>query len=397
MGRTRIEIEYPEAEMRRNKARMDAARRFEYVDRAPAILGICPRYVLSERGVSWAEYFSDARTMMRHQLLNQKWIIENVDDDRCVAPEVSVIPDFENAANASGAGCEILWQESQSSRAVPFLEAPEDAFAYQPRDHTSGLWGKRLDWYRQMNEMADDFEVVFNGQRIPIRIWMAIGGESPFMCALDMAGDNFLIWLKEAPDAAHHLLEKLTDSFIQVETLFREIQGNPVKGGIITSDDPVSMLSLRTYREMIVPYTKRLYEAFSEPGGQRGMHMCGRNYHVIDALADDLKVTSMDGYGYVNPPEAYLEKLSGKAVLIGNIDPILLERGPKSEIRDACVHLLDVLGPGGGVVLQDGFNVSPGTPIEHLNILKQTSVEYGIPRGAAVVNDRPPMNSRRHL
>ena len=377
MARTRIEIRYPEKDMVANRARMEACRKFQYVDRPPVLLGIEARYTLDVRGIGWDEYFSDPYTQMYHQLLNQKWILENIPDDRCTAPGVWVWPDWQNIVNASGAGCEIIFSNDETPRARPFLFTPEDVHAYEPRDHTSGLWGKRLEWYRQMMDLRSRFQVIFNGEEVEIGVGLGINGDSPFMTALDMAQDHFLLWLVEAPEVAHELMHKLTESYIRVETHYRTLRGVPIGSGFGLSDDPVGMLSLKTYREMIVPYTKRLYDVFAPPPAPRGMHLCGKNYHVIDALVDDLHVTSMDGYGSPNPPEAYVERMAGRVVLAGNIDPMLLLNGPPSEIRAACSHLLDVLGPYGGVILEDGFNVCPGTPIEHLAILREVAIEYG--------------------
>lgn len=379
MSRTRIEILYPAAEMERNRLRLEAARQFRYTDRTPVVLGIEARYTLRERGIGWDEYFSDPRTQMHHQLLNQKWCIENVPDDRCTGPGVWVQPDWQNIVNASGAGCEIIFDNLETPRARPFIHTPEDVAAYSPRDHNCGLWFKRLRWYLRMLELRKEFQVLFNGEEVPIHVGLGINGDSPFMTALDMAQDAFLMWLAEAPDVAHELLNKITCSFIEVESYYREIRGVPVDSGFGLSDDPVGMLSLATYRRMVVPYTKRLYDTFAPPGKPRGMHLCGKNYHVIDALMDDLCVTSMDGYGSPNMPEAYLERMSGKVVLHGNIDPMLLLNGPVSEIRNASAHLLDVLGSGGGVVLADGYNVCPETPLAYLAVLREVAEEFGAP------------------
>jgi len=195
----RIEINYPESEMEKNRRRWQAAMRFEWYDRVPVLLGLEARYALAERGVGWLEYFSDPKTQMYHQLLNQKFFIENAPDDRCQAPSVTVSPDFQNITNASGCGCEIIWSDKETPRARPFLDSPEEALAWKPRDHTSGLWGKRLRWYDEMLALRDEFRVFFNGEEIPIRVGLCINGDSPFMTALEMAQHKFLLWMKECP------------------------------------------------------------------------------------------------------------------------------------------------------------------------------------------------------
>ncbi|MBI3921722.1 MAG: hypothetical protein HY318_09925 [Armatimonadetes bacterium] len=382
MSRTRIEIEYPREKMEANRRRLEAMNRFEYVDRPPVVFGLCQRYFVDNLGIGWDAFFDNPRDQIYYQLMSQKLAIEWDLDDRCAAPGVWVMPGFENITNASGAGCEIAWSNDETPRALPFMAEPEEVVRYQPRDHTSGLWGKRLKWYHEMLELRNEFQVIFNGEEIPVSVGLAINGDSPFMTVLDVTDYNWLAWCKECPDIAHLLMQKLTDSFIQVESHFRTVAGNPLDGGFGMSDDPVPMLSLETYREFVVPYTKRLYDTFGPVGKSRGMHLCGKNTHVIDALVDDLQITSMDGYGHVNPPEAYVERMAGKIQLRGNLDPMRLLTGPISDIRAETVHLLDVLGKFGGILVQDGMNICPGTPLEHMLAVREVCEEYGVPESA---------------
>jgi uroporphyrinogen-III decarboxylase len=73
--------------------------------------------------------------------------------------------------------------------------------------------------------------------------------------------------------------------------------------------------------------------------------------------------------------------MSGRVILKGNIDPGLLLNGPKSAIAGACAHLIETLGPGGGLIVADGYNVCPGTPLENLAVLRDVAREFGAPKG----------------
>jgi len=87
----------------------------------------------------------------------------------------------------------------------------------------------------------------------------------------------------------------------------------------------------------------------------------------------------------LNAPEEMAEKMAGRTVLVGNIDPVLIEKGPAAEIRKAVRHLLDVLGPFGGIIVCDGFNIPPGTPREHLQAVMDEVAAFGPPK----VTQRP--------
>jgi len=71
------------------------------------------------------------------------------------------------------------------------------------------------------------------------------------------------------------------------------------------------------------------------------------------------------------------EIMGGKVVLIGNIDPMLVHRGPVEEIEDAVRLCIEKLGPYRGYIVQDGANIPPGTPVEHINALTEAAERYG--------------------
>ncbi len=378
-AKTRIDLRYPKDRMLQNRARLEAVERFEYVDRVPVVFGFDTRFPLAERGISWSEYFSNPRVQMEHQLRNAQLILERTSDDRVAWPGVGVWPDFQNVTNASGCGCEIIWSDNDPPRAKSFLRTIDEAVAWRP-EPMAGLWGKRLDWYQVMRELRDEFEVTFNGEPVEIGVGLGVNGDSPYMCALDMAGENFLAWLIEAPHEMNQFMTRITDAMIDTEKQYRQISGRPLIGGFGLSDDPVPMLSQNQYRQHIAPHTKRLYDTFAPVGqGARGMHLCGKNIHVLDVLMDDLKITSLDGYGYVNPPEAYCDRVAGNVVMRGNLDPMLLYNGPTDAIKKECHHIMEVLAPYGGIVLQDGYNVCPHTSWTFLDAMVEAAEEYGKP------------------
>jgi len=373
-----LNIRYPEREIDRNRERLDHAQHFQSVDRVPVILGIEARYILRERGVTFAEYFSDPKTQFIHLLENFKWRVENIPDDFFVTRAVSIAPDFQNVVNASACGCEVRWFEDGPPRAIPFLHSIDEMVRYEKPDCRSGLWGKRLEWYHEMKKLAEQTEVTLNGERIPIDLMVSINGDSPFGTAVDMAGERFYLWLHEAPEECKALLSKITGAFLEAETQFRRILGKPINSGFILSDDPAQVISTDMYREFCVPYDRKLYSVFGCDGPDgRSMHMCGRNVHLHEPLVKDLRITKFHGYGSENTPEEMRETMAGKVVLHGNIDPVLLYQGMESDIESATWHLLEVLAPYGGIVVTDGYNVAPGTPLTNLAVVKRTSEKFG--------------------
>ena len=377
----RIDIQYPIGEMEKSRKRMEAAYKFEWFDRAPVLLGIEARYLLHERGVTFAEYFSDPKTQLIHQLENLKWRIENIPDDWLTRPVITVSPDFQNVANASGCGADIYWQENETPQAIPCISTLDELIAHKLPEWRDTLWGKKLEWFLEMKRLADDVRITLNGEQIPIQVTLGINADSPFMSAVDLADSNFYNWILEAPEECTSFLGKITDRYIEVETELRRVSGRPAHDGLSYSDDSAQVVSLEQYREFCVPVGKRLYDTFgNDRHDGRMMHLCGRNVHLHDALLNDLHITQLTGYGSGNAPEE-MSLLAGKVLLHGNVDPMTLYRGSEHDVEQETSKIMEVLASSGGIILGDGFNVVPASPPANLEAVRTTSERFGVPAG----------------
>jgi uroporphyrinogen-III decarboxylase len=374
-----VNIEYPIDEMELSKRRWEAAYKFEWTDRAPVFLGIEARYLLRERRVTFAEYFSDPTTQFIHQLENLKWRIENIPDDWFREPILAVSPDFQNVTNASGCGCEILWQENETPQAIDRIFTIDEMVHHRLPDWHDTLWGKRLEWYREMKRLAEDVDVRLNGERIPVTVTLGINADSPFMTAVDLAAGNFFHWLLEAPEECKTFLQMITNRFIEVETEFRRLSGKPLESGFMYSDDSAQIISPEQYREFCVPVGRKLYGVFgNDRHDGRMMHLCGRNVHLHESLLNDLHITMLTGYGSENAPDE-MQLLAGKTLLHGNISPMTLFRGAPHEVARETMILLNTLAPFGGIIVGDGYNIAPDSPLENLGAVRKTCEEFGAP------------------
>jgi uroporphyrinogen-III decarboxylase len=374
-----VNIQYPIGEIEKSRRRLEAAYRFEWFDRAPVLLGIEARYLLHERRVTFAEYFTDPKTQLIHQLENLKWRIENIPDDWFRTPVLMVSPDFQNVTNSSGCGCDVFWQENETPQAIQRLSSLDELEKHVLPDWRETLWGKRLGWYYEMKRLAEEVDVRLNGERIPVQVALGINADSPFMAAVDLAGPNFYTWLLEAPQVCKRFLQQVTNRYIEVETEFRKISDRLLNDGLSYSDDSAQIISLEQYREFCVPVGRKLYGMFGNNlHNGRTMHLCGRNVHLHEALLDDLHITMLTGYGSENRPDE-MGYLKGNTLLHGNIDPLTLFEGTPQTVAAETKRLLETLASSGGIILGDGFNVVPASPLENLEAVRTTSLEFGVP------------------
>lgn len=374
-----VNIQYPLHEMEQSRRRLEAAYGFGWHDRAPVLLGIEARYLLHERKVTFAEYFSDPKTQLIHQLENLKWRIENIPDYWFTKPIITVCPDFQNVVNASGCGCDIYWQENETPQAIDRIFTIDEMIHHELPDWHDTLWGKRLVWYREMKRLAGEVDVRLNGERIPVAVTLGINADSPFMTAVDLAGANFFHWLLEAPEECKTFLQKVTNRYIEVETEFRRVSGRSLDDGLMYSDDSAQIISPEQYREFCVPVGRQLYRLFGNGRHDgRMMHLCGRNVHLHESLLNDLHITMLTGYGSENAPDE-MHLLAGKMLLHGNISPMTLLRGTPNDVAKETMILLNTLAPFGGIIVGDGYNVAPGSPLGNLEIVRKTCEQYGVP------------------
>ena len=97
-----IEIGVPIEEIEQRKARVLRAKRFEPTDRVPVIPAIAHRFLVPKVGVSFRDYYHEPETMLRTQILAQKWLMENIRTDAysITGPWVGAWTDFQNTFEA---------------------------------------------------------------------------------------------------------------------------------------------------------------------------------------------------------------------------------------------------------------------------------------------------------
>lgn len=378
MTRYTIDITYPQELMEASRRRMQALREFKYVDRVPVVLGVYTRYLLQQRGIGYDEYLSSPRVHLIHQLENYKWLVEHVREDRCLSYSITLTPDFENIPNAGAFGAPIGYRNDQPPRALPCIKTIDEMLKYPEASPTDGTWGTSIAWVQCWRELLlDEIEVRFNGKPISVGTTVGMNGLGPFSTAIDLVGERFYEWLYEAPEACHHFLAKITHAMQTMEAYCRQYIDPNRRGGVGLAEDSAQIISTLQFREFVLPYCNQLYEAFP---GDRYMHMCGNSRHLLQVLRDELRITHFSGFGSVVDPAYVGSILRGRVQLLGNVDCWLLQRGPAGDIEQAALNCLETLAHYGGYTLSDGCNVTPTTPLEHLNLMMETAERFGLPR-----------------
>ena len=129
MDSRRIAITCPEERLEQNAAireRLRACQEFRVADRVPVVFSLGFRFLREARGAPIGDYFQNPRTQLEQQLLNHKWVVEHMMDDRVTdLGRVVVSPDLQDVRGGYFP-IRTVWTEGVGPMAAPLLERPED-------------------------------------------------------------------------------------------------------------------------------------------------------------------------------------------------------------------------------------------------------------------------------
>jgi len=376
-----IEIGVSYEDILARKELVQAARRFEQPDRVPVLPAVAYRYLLPRIGVPFRSYFGDPEAMLRAQILGQKWLMENIRTDAhsITGAWTGAWTDFENTFEAGSLGCVVEFPEDD----IPWVGAgwvrtEEDLRRLAGMDFVHGGVNERQIQYRRaMIAVAERYPVRFLGGPVfypGSTASLTHTSDGPFGVAGDLMGQTELFTaVHEKPAFVAELLRIVTDKLIEYLDFCWEEEGLTDRD-LSWTDDLAAGLSAESYRELVLPQEKRLRFHFD---GRASLHMCGRTDHLLEVFRDELAIDEYQGFGYQVDLERIAEVMGGRVVLLGNVNPFLVLQGPPERIREATRLCIEKLAPCKGYIVQDGANIPPGTPLEHINAMMEAAEIYG--------------------
>jgi uroporphyrinogen decarboxylase len=376
-----IEIRVPYEDILSRQNRVQAARRFEKPDRVPVLPAIAYRYLLPRIGVPFRAYYGDPEVMLRAQILGQKWLMENIRTDAysITGAWTGAWTDFENTFEAGSLGCAVEFPDNDIPWVVGgWVRTEADLRKLEGMDFVHGELNQRqIEYRRAMISVAERYPVrflggpVFHPGRNPS---LTHTSDGPFGVAGDLMGQTELFTaVLEKPWFVAELLRIVTDKLIGYLDFCWQEEGLTDRD-LSWTDDLAAGLSAESYRELVLPQEKRLRFHFD---GRASLHMCGRTDHLLEVFRDELAIHEYQGFGYQVELEKIAAVMGGRVVLLGNVNPFLVLQGPPERIREATRACIEKLAPLKGYIVQDGANIPPGTPPEHINAMMEAAEIYG--------------------
>ena len=243
------------------------------------------------------DYVTDPAVMTAYQERTYYDQVKEIDDD--FVPYL--MPWFGTVVTASALGCQIEFQPKMDPAANPRyypVQTVEDVHRLEiPDPEKAGLMPDVLKCLKHMK--ANSF--------LPVGI---TDFQGPLTTANQLMGYDKLIYLMyDHPKAMHELMDKVTETLIMWVKKQKEVIGEPLTecigdqqvytgkhAGVWFSDDDAVLMSVKTYREFVVPYNSRILEAF----GGGCVHYCGNATHHADSFLATKGLKALNIYNLYN-------------------------------------------------------------------------------------------------
>lgn len=354
--------------------------------RAPVTFSLNARMVLLDpalnpAGVTPRRFFEDPAAMWDIELAFRRWLRFDVPQDAEMGlPEVwEPAIDFFNCYEAGWFGCELWYPHEEIADTRPmFADSKEALYDTALPDPLHGNLMGRVGEFLEYFEARRARETYLD--RPIARPWLPTSTDGPLTVACNLRGaTEVLTDLIEDETYFHDLMAWVTDGIARRMRAWKKVAAESEPGPEDIwwfADDAIGMLSPERYRAAVLPYHLKLVREFRGRGMMR-MHLCGRAQHLFSTLVEELGV---DGFEVGFPTDLARARFTlGEDIeLLGNVHPDLLRSGP-TEAIDRAVRAVCQSGAlnGGRLIVRDGNNCAPRTPIEHFQAMYEAGQHWG--------------------
>lgn len=319
----------------------------ETVEQTPYMLYINFPFIKSITGISAQDYFSDPRLQLEAQ----------VETYRRIGVGGLISPDFGTVAEASAFGGRVVYDNTGIPSVKPdpdvCIEDLAELSVVAPAD------GEMMARYLSFLEYfaahtPEGFRCVSSNTMAPFTAAAAVRGIS-----------GLCMDIIEEPELSMAFLNTVTQTEIG---FFREqeaILGDSFDR-IFLSDDISSFLSVKQYREFVMPCYQQIFSAF--PHVQHWLHNDGNSTHLAPLIAE-VGVQAWHIGKCMDMGELF-RLTEGKVALFGNLDPIqVLLKGSRELVRSQVEkELREHRGIGKYICSSGGF-IGYGTPVENIQTM----------------------------
>jgi hypothetical protein len=354
--------------------------------RVPMVLTSGPRIwvldpSLNREGITWKQYLQDPAVLYDVTLKHKYYVAHTIPQDMEMGipeKEWDIGIEFGNVYEESWFGCEIIYPEGQIA-----TTRPRYAGANKHEIFERGMPGP-FDGF--MDKIFADYEYFLDraGREDfhdrPVKVWhpVPLGTDGPLTVATGIRGPELFEDMLADEDYYHRLMSFITEAIIQRILAWRQRLGlelRPVRGWF--ADDAIQFLSTRTYREKVLPYHRRFFQALYGEG-PHNIHLCGNVQRHFLTVTQELNIRALDTGFPINFQT--LRSEIGEAVEVQGGVPVseLLSRSPDAITERTRAILQSGVTQGGRFILKEANDLAPCIPLENMQAMYAAVRQYGV-------------------
>jgi hypothetical protein len=337
---------------------------------------------LNTHGYTFEQFFKDPSVQIETQLQYAYWRKHHwrMDHEMGLPDSFSLYVDFQNSYDASWAGADMIYMDGYLPDTAPIFAENREKLYDMPKvlPVESGLIGQGIAFIDEMEDYCKHHD--FMGRPIiPPRAYPGEGCDGVLDLAYKLRGaDNLLMDMLDEDGYYEDLMEWITSNLIHrmktLRTWHKQRWGD--EPGFGFADDAIALISHETYRQYVLPYHRRIYEAFA--GDKKHLiHLCGANMHHFEHLVKELPISAIDTGFPVD--HGRLRKMVGPDItLYTGPTVMLLQAGSEEAIVQEAIRILKSgVTQGGKYIMIAANNLAPRTPVENIAALYDAVRTHG--------------------
>lgn len=234
-----------------------------------------------------------------------------------------------------------------------------------------GLAERAKEWYENT-----DFAITATS---------AVSGQVFEACQYTRGMEQFMVDMYDDPDFAHKLIEKVTDSLIDINLTYLRAVKPYIEWLEFTSDlgtQNAPFMSPQLFEEFLFPAYKRLFDACKKeaPNVKIFLHSCGS----IRMFMPYFSKMGVDILSALQPLAAGMNSFELKAefkdelLFHGGVDIQQALTGSVADTEKEVLKRLDAFAQGGGYFLSPSNHFQEDVPMENFFRMYEIGKEYGV-------------------
>ena len=213
-------------------------------------------------------------------------------------------------------------------------------------------------------ELGNRVFIMGRADQGPVALAAALRGYEQFI--LDMT-------LNEQPDLVHQVLDYCVKVQVRYALALKEAGAHGTSAG----EMGVDIIGPRLHRKWAHPYDCAMIGAVTAADFPMSLHICGDSTMILpEMLATGAPILELDYKTDMRKAKALMR---GKAAFLGPINPELIwDAKSPDEVDAAAREAIEILGPGGGLILGPGCALGSDTPGDNIHALVEAAKKYGV-------------------